>query len=308
MLASDQPNHSVPPSDVIFASPGRIEGRTETVQVGAAADGVVKAVFVKEGQRVSRGTRLAEIGCDDLVANLGSARAEAESARQAKLRIVRGSRDEERLSAEQKTRAAKAVLEEATSRLNRMKKLSESGVIAATEMDQSQRDYDVAVAQLKEATRNEELVKAQALTEDIDKSDADIRAAEYRVMQVEEKMSKCDVVSPMDGTVLRVQIKPGEAYSTMAPKSLFNIADLSVRRVRAEVDERDVAKVHPGQPVMVSLDAAQDDKYSGVVESTSRTMGRKKVDSGDPSDKADRDVMETMILLKKDRSCRWVSE
>ena len=55
---------------VIFASPGRVEGASETTQVGAAADGILKAVGVKEGQFVKRGTLLGEIACDDLQASL----------------------------------------------------------------------------------------------------------------------------------------------------------------------------------------------------------------------------------------------
>jgi len=44
---------------VAFASPGRVEGASETTQVGAAADGILKAVYVKEDQFVRRGTYLA---------------------------------------------------------------------------------------------------------------------------------------------------------------------------------------------------------------------------------------------------------
>jgi len=51
---------------VVFASPGRVEGASETTQVGAAADGILKVVYVKEGQFVKRGTLLGEIACDDL--------------------------------------------------------------------------------------------------------------------------------------------------------------------------------------------------------------------------------------------------
>src|SRR5258708_30139863 len=43
---------------VVFASPGRVEGASETTQLGAAADGILKAVYVKEGQFVKRGTLL----------------------------------------------------------------------------------------------------------------------------------------------------------------------------------------------------------------------------------------------------------
>ena len=39
---------------VIFASPGRVEGASETTQVGAAADGVLKAVYVRGSIRKKR--------------------------------------------------------------------------------------------------------------------------------------------------------------------------------------------------------------------------------------------------------------
>ncbi len=298
VLASDKAEHLVARSNVVLACPGRTEGRTETVQVGAATDGIVKHVFVKEGQRVARGTKLAQIDCQDIEASYLSAKAEVDSAQQVKSRLLRGSRDEEPLAAEQRTAAAKAMLDESATRLQRAKALREGNVISATDFDQAQRDNDVAEAKLKEARRNEELVKAGALREEVEKADADIRAADFRVVALREKMSKCDVTAPMDGTILRVLIKPGEAYSTMAPQPLFTLADLSVRRVRAEVDERDVMKVRVGQHVLVSTEADQDDRYKGVVESVSRTMGRKHTLSADPSEKSDRDVLETLVRLQ----------
>lgn len=297
VMASDKTDRTIARANIVLACPGRTEGRTETVQVGAAADGIVKQVFVKEGDRVGRGAKLAQIGCQDIEASLLGAQAEAESARQVKARLERGSREEERLAAEQRTLAAKAILEESASRLKRMTELRASEVIAAIDFDQAQRDYNVAEAKLKEARRNEEIVKAHALREEIEKADADIRAADFRVIALREKMSKCDIIAPLDGTILHALIKPGEAYSTLAPQPLFTMADLSVRRVRAEVDERDVMKVHTGQHVLVSTEADQDDRYTGVVESLSRTMGRKHTQSGDPSEKADRDVLETLVRL-----------
>src|SRR5438034_11229435 len=88
---------------VAFASPGRVEGASETTQVGAAADGVLKAVYVKEGQYEKRGTLLGEIACDELQASLQTALAEADAARQAKARPMRGAPDEERKNASDNT-------------------------------------------------------------------------------------------------------------------------------------------------------------------------------------------------------------
>jgi len=55
---------------VAFASPGRVEGASETTQLGAAGDGDPKAVYVKEDQFVKREPCLADRGCDDLQASL----------------------------------------------------------------------------------------------------------------------------------------------------------------------------------------------------------------------------------------------
>jgi multidrug resistance efflux pump len=284
---------------IVLACPGRVEGRSETLQVGAAADGVVKAVYVREGAHVTRGTLLAEISCPDLQPSLGEAQALAQSARQVKVRLLRGSRDEERLSAEQRTLAARAVLDEAASHLRRVKQLTARDVVAPSDLDQIQRDFNVAEAKLREAVRNEELVKAPPLAEDVAKADSDIAAAEGRIQIVQEKISKCSITAPIDGSVLRVFMKPGESFSTLTPQPLFSMADLSVRRVRAEIDERDVRKVRVGQKVLISADALQNESFSGVVRQISDTMGRKKILTGDPSEKADRDVLEALVDLDK---------
>src|SRR5260370_39569443 len=84
---------------VSLACPGRIEGLSDSTDIGAATDGVIQAIDVKEGQRVRQGDMLAEIGCSDLASALRVANAEADSLRQARIRLLRGSRDEERLSA-----------------------------------------------------------------------------------------------------------------------------------------------------------------------------------------------------------------
>src|SRR5260370_38256138 len=101
---------------VAFASPGRVQGASETTQLGAAADGILKAVYVKKVQFVKRGTLLGEIACDDLQASLQTAIAEADGARQSRIRILRGARDEEKKIATEKTAAARATFEEAKSR------------------------------------------------------------------------------------------------------------------------------------------------------------------------------------------------
>jgi multidrug resistance efflux pump len=289
------------PSDTVgsvaFASPGRVEGASETTQVGAATDGILKAVYVKEGQFVKRGTVLGEIACDDLQPTLQTAMAEAESARLARARLLRGARDEEKKIASEKTAAARATFEEAKSRLNMQSALYQKEQVSRATYDQAVRDLGVADANLRAALGMEELVAAPPLQEDTARADADVLAAEGRVRAAQQRIGKCSIEAPIDGTVLRVYARRGESFSTVAPRPLFGLADTSTRHIKAEVDERDVDKVCVGQNVVIQADALEGKKLRGSVARVSAMMGRKSISTGDPSDKSDRDVLEAVIEL-----------
>ncbi len=283
---------------VAFASPGRVEGASETTQVGAAADGILKAVYVKEDQFVRRGTVLGEIACDDLQANLQTAVAEADGARQTRTRLLRGARDEEKKIATEKTAAARATFEEAKSRMEMQRALFQREQVSRATYEQAVRDLGVADANLQAAVRTEELLAAPPLEEDKARADAEVQAAEGRVRTAQERIGKCTIVAPIDGTVLRVYARRGESFSTVTPRPLFSLADTSSRHIKAEIDERDVDKVSVGQKVVIQADALDGKRLNGSVARISAMMGRKSISTGDPSDKSDRDILEAVIDLK----------
>src|SRR4051812_23533666 len=112
--ASPEPARSAGHDNITLACQGRVEGRTETVEVGAATDGVIQTVYVKEGATVRQGDKLATIGCPDLTASLPEALSQVESARQVRVRLLRGSREEERRMAAQQTAAATSEVKRAS--------------------------------------------------------------------------------------------------------------------------------------------------------------------------------------------------
>jgi HlyD family secretion protein len=283
---------------VAFASAGRVEGASEATQVGAAADGVLKAVYVKEDQFVKRGTLLGEIACDELQAILQTAIAEADVARQTRTRILRGARDEEKKIASEKTAAARATFEEAKSRLGMQRALYQKEQVSRASYEQAVRDLGVADANLQTAVRTEELLAAPPLREEKARADAEVLAAEGRVRTVQERIAKCSILAPIDGTVLRVYARSGESFSTVTPRPLFSLADTSTRHIKAEVDERDVDKLSLGQNVIIQADALEGQKLQGSVSRISAVMGRKSISTGDPSDKSDRDILEAVIVLE----------
>lgn len=277
---------------VTLASPGRIEARSEVVNVGAAIDGVISAIHVQEGQTVHRGDVLAELSCNDLQAAVQVAAADRDSRQETLLRLERGSRPEERQAAAQKTAAARAVREQAAAQLARMSKLYAAQEISRLSFEEAQRDRDVAEAQFQQATKNEQLVDAGPLPEELARANADVSAAEAGWKLAQDKLNKCTVRAPISGTILRVLLREGESFGTLQPRPLFTMADVSGRRVRAEVDENDIANVRVGQKLMVSAEAYGNRTFSGVVTKMASIMGRQTVVTGDPAQKADRDILE----------------
>jgi HlyD family secretion protein len=284
---------------VVLASPGRIEARSELVNVGAATDGLIRSIRVVEGQVVRRGAVLAELACDDLQSALLVATANRDSLMEARARLERGSRPEEREAAAQKTAAAKAVLDQASTQLGRISKLYASQEVSRQTFEEARRDQEVAQAQYQQAQRNQELVNAGPLPEDLARADANLSAAEGEIKLAQDKLDKCTVRAPMDGTVLRVLMRQGESFGLVSPRPLFTMADVSGRRVRAEVDEDDIAKVHVGQKLLVSADAFGRRTFAGVVTRLADVMGRKSVETGDPAQKADRDILEVTADLNQ---------
>src|SRR5262249_31663963 len=98
---------------VVLAAPGRVEGRSEATDIGTGTDGILTAVLVEEGQQVVAGQLLATVDCANVEREISTARAETESRQQARKRLLRGSRDEERARAAADSSAAQAVLNQA---------------------------------------------------------------------------------------------------------------------------------------------------------------------------------------------------
>jgi HlyD family secretion protein len=250
---------------------------------------------VKEGQRISRGQVVAVLTCDDLDSQARALDASLESARQSKVRLLRGSRDEERRVADQEVKAAEAIVDQARRQNDRMQGLAAKDDVPRLTAENAKRDLDTAEAALRASVEKQKLANAGALPEEISKADAEILAAQERLHAAGAQRDKCDVRSPIDGTVTRVHLRAGEAFSTVLPRPIITVADLSERRVRAEVDERDLGKIHVKQRVRITADGFAE-HFGGRVSWTSVVMGRKTARSTDPAEKSDRDILEALIV------------
>jgi HlyD family secretion protein len=86
----------------------------------------------------------------------------------------------------------------------------------------------------------------------------------------QQDLERTEIRAPIDGTVIDRDVEVGEiviAGTTNLPGTvLMTIGDMNRMRVRADVDESDVALIRPGQPAQIFLQADQNDPVPGVVD------------------------------------------
>lgn len=87
----------------------------------------------------------------------------------------------------------------------------------------------------------------------LERAERDARAARATADAAQQRLEDYIVRAPTDGVVLRRDGEVGEVVDT--PASLFWIGELRPLRVTAEVDEEDIARIAPGQRVLLRADA-----------------------------------------------------
>ena len=82
--------------------------------------------------------------------------------------------------------------------------------------------------------------------------DAEVLSLKTQIEQVNERLARCRVTSPITGTVLVRYAKAGEL--TGAGRPLFKVADVSNMTLRAYISASQLADVKLGQPVTIYAD------------------------------------------------------
>jgi HlyD family secretion protein len=202
----------------------------DTIEVGTQVSGTIQTLNADFNSQVRKGAVIAVLDPAVLQSQVEQARAT----------VLRLKADLDR---------SKVQVTDAQVKLARARSLSHAQLLPASDLDTAQSTYDAAGAAVKSAEA--QLVQAQA-----------------SLNQAQVNLSHTVITAPVDGIVLSRNVEVGQtvAAGLQAP-TLFIIArDLSTMQVYASVDEADVGRVQPGQPVTFRVDAYGAETFSGRVQ------------------------------------------
>lgn len=254
-------------------------------------------VYIAEGDRVTAGQVLAEIASAEYEGALAAAEAALAARLAERDKLANGARPEERRQARAALDEAIAADAVATNEYERRRRMWDAKQVSREIVEQSENAAKAASARRAAAQAGFNLVEHGARAEDRAAATAAVAEAQGQVERARALLEKTRIRSPIDGVVLKRDLREGETVVALSPIPLARIGDLSRLYVRAEVDELDVARVAVGQQARITADGYPGRSFPGRVESISKRMGRRSLSSDDPTRKTDTQVLETRILL-----------
>jgi RND family efflux transporter MFP subunit len=218
----------VSPFGDTVAGAGMVEPSTEAsgtgnIAIGSQLAGVVSRVNVSIGQEVPAGALLFELDPRLMEADL--------KVREANVAV-----------GEAAVGVAEATQRTTKDQFERARQSRASGVIAEQDYVVAEQAYLSAVAQLTQAKANVQQARAQ-------------------VEQDKTQLQVLKVCAPVAGTILQINVRPGEYVSTNAGQSLLLMGSLRPLHVRVNVDEEDLPRLKLFAPARAKIrgDATQEE-------------------------------------------------
>ncbi len=215
------------------------------VKISPYISGEVVGLYVKEGDFVKKGQKLARIDPKIYISSFQQAEAAVKTA--------------EANEANAKARLAQSQAQYTKSKLDfeRNQKLWKKQVISDADFDAARSAYLVAKAEVKAA---EESYKASRFQ---------VNSAKAKLSEAKENLNRTTIYAPNDGTVSKLSVEVGErvtgASQFSAGTEIMRIANLGVLEVNVEVNENDIVQVALNDTALIEVDAYLNRKFKGIV-------------------------------------------
>ena len=276
---------------------GRVEPKSGEVRITSEVPGRIDDIPVELNDAVKSGDLLIKLDDADALTKVAAATADANvRERDRNDENVRGLANERRTAedavatAERALFGARQAFDDALSEQRSGNGSEESVTTARTNLGEAEK-------KLADERANLASVNAKSGMPLPTRLEAALAVARAKLSSAELGVEKTRIRAPSDGSVLNVFAKQGEVAVPSPENTLLVFGDLSALKVRAEVEERDAAKIHVGQRVIVRADAFPNQDFEGRVTSIAQSLSAPRIASRGPRRPNDVEVLEAVIDL-----------
>ena len=250
-----------------IASSARVAGVQET-SVGAQFSGTVAQLFVRAGDRVTAGQRIAVLRNDVTQQQKAQARTAVQTARARVTQVSRAPTRPEMAEAEYSVKEARAQAGQAIAdqqlamkNFARSKQMLESGLLPRSEFDTAQANLQSLEARVRSAKATArarearlETLKETPRAEDVQVAKAQLAEAEQALRVAEQQAKEAVVTAPFAGVITVVNTEQGQ---TVGARGVVDLVSEKLE-IRVDLDENNLADLELGQRAVLSSSAAAD--------------------------------------------------
>lgn len=277
-------------------APGRVESLSGEIKIASPVVGLVGEVLVKPNDKVFAGEPLIRLYDNEVQARLAAAEAQIAVRKRARNDQNPSSRAADRRKAEDAVADAEKAVLDTRSALDRATSEKRAGRGADAELDSARTALSRARDRLKLQKAELRRIETDTNTPLPTQAEGQLSIARAELLVAEAAIEKMIIRAPIAGSVLQVNAKPGElAGPSAAP--LVLLGDVSALRVRAEVDERDLAEIRIGQPVLVRAAAFRGREFPGKASFIAPIVEAGRINARGQRSLTDVDVVEVLVDL-----------
>jgi HlyD family secretion protein len=255
-----------------IASSARVGGVQETA-VGAQFTGTVAQLFVRAGDRVTAGQRIAVLRNDVPQQQKAQAQTGVQTARARVAQVSRAPTRSEMAEAEYSVKEAGAQAAQAAAdqqlalkQFARSKQMLESGLLPRSEFDAAQANLQSLEARVRSARATArarqarlETLKQTPRAEDVQVAKAQLAEAEQALRVAEQQAREAVVTAPFAGVITAVNAEQGQ---TVGARGVVDLVSEKLE-IRVDLDENNLADLELGQRAVLSSSAAGNNSFEG---------------------------------------------
>jgi HlyD family secretion protein len=227
----------------------------------------VHRVLIKEGDAVKKGQLLVILDDADARSQAARAQTQLKTALAEVSAMERGGNQEEVFSLNAQMVKAHADRDAAQRNLDALKRLQQQGAATAGEVKAAENALAEADAQLNLLQQKQ---TKRYSSPEMARVEAQRQEAQAAYDAAQEILAKANVRAPFDGVVYSLPVRQGAFVAS--GDLLLQLADLRKVQVRAFVDEPDVGKLAPGNPIEITWDAVPGRTWQAVVNAIPSTV------------------------------------
>ena len=252
---------------------GIVESENENVRIAPLLPGLIAEVYVKVGDRVTKGQPLFRQDTRDAEARVANQKAQV------------GLLDA-------KVHVAEVMLADRQDSFQRIEKLGRKDVVS--EDERLRKYYAVQSAETALVTTK-----------------ADLELAKAQLAQAEVNLNLLTVTAPRDGDILRVDLRAGE-YAAVPPTDLNNpwllLGETRYLQLRADVDEDSASRVRTGAQAVAFIKGMRSDPIPLRFVRIEPYVTTKKSLTGDSTERVDTRVLQVIYQFDQSKVPVYVGQ